>query len=70
MFKPIRRVLGHLVFIHLLVFLGAFSLLGYLQTGLGAILFGLYFSVAGAICGSFIHLHDALERKMEDLRKK
>ena len=58
--KKIRKILKNKAFIHFLVFLGLISLWGYIETQNMYILVGLYLSIMGAICGSFIRIIDLL----------
>lgn len=60
--KTVRSFLSNFYFIHFLVALGVFSLFGYLQTDQEYILLGMTMSFAGAICGSFIRVIDAVNQ--------
>ena len=60
MTKPIRTYLSQLWFIHAMVTLGLFALWGYIETNNQYILLGLALSWAGAMCGSFVRVIDAL----------
>ncbi|MEI7668181.1 MAG: hypothetical protein WCI62_04255 [Erysipelotrichaceae bacterium] len=59
--KQIRTVLSNFIFIHFLVGLGLLSLVGYLQLDNQWIALGMTASFAGAICGSFIRVIDAIK---------
>lgn len=59
--KYVRNILGSFWFIHLLVILGLFSMIGAF-TGLTFILFFTVLSFAGAICGAFIRVIDAVKK--------
>ena len=58
--KRVRKILKNFWFIHFLVFLGFFALLGYLLSNENYLIFFVTLSFAGAICGSFIRVIDAL----------
>ncbi|MCX6754335.1 MAG: hypothetical protein NTU81_00695 [Candidatus Nomurabacteria bacterium] len=58
----IRKFLGNFYFIHLEVFLGLFALLGYIINGQKLLVFFVALSFAGAICGSFISVIDAVNK--------
>ena len=59
--KTLRNILKNTLFIHALAALGAIALWGYIETANGYILLGVYFSVVGAICGSFIKIVDLIK---------
>jgi len=59
----IRSVISNFLFIHFLVGLGLVSLLGFLQQGNPWIAIGMTASFAGAVCGSFIRVIDAVKGK-------
>ena len=58
-----RKVLANSLFIHFLVALGIFALLGYIATDNKYLLLGIAMSFAGAICGSFIKVIDTVKSK-------
>ncbi|MCD4704934.1 hypothetical protein K8R66_02555 [bacterium] len=60
--KKLRKILGAFWFIHLMVFLGLFSLLGYLMTDVKILIFFIVLSYSGAICGSFIRVIDTIKK--------
>lgn len=59
----IRKFVSNTIFIHFLAILGGAALYGYIASGNQYILLGLYFSFAGAICGAFIRVIDAIKSK-------
>lgn len=61
MMKKIRSVLKHTLFIHLLMVIGFVALWGFIETHNETILLGVYLSVLGAICGSFIKVVDLIK---------
>jgi len=58
--KKVRVVLGNLIFIHGLVLLGMFALLGVIVTENQFILLGVAMSFAGAFCGAFVRISDKI----------
>ena len=66
--KKLRKVLKNTIYIHVLAFLGLFSLWGYIETQNEYILMGLYLSVVGAICGSFIKVVDLIKNSNREDR--
>ena len=56
-----RSVLGSFWFIHFLVFIGLFSLLGYIFQNQKFLLFFTVLSFAGAICGGFCRVIDEIK---------
>jgi hypothetical protein len=56
--KQIRKFLSNSLFIHILVFLGLFALLGNIINGNKYLIFFSVLSFSGAVCGSFIKLID------------
>jgi hypothetical protein len=65
--KVMRNILGAYWFIHLLVVLGLAALFGNIMGNKFLILF-VALSFAGAMCGSFIRIMDAIN-KIDDKRK-
>ena len=59
----VRAFLSHRLFIHGLVLLGLLALWGYIETDNGYILLGVAASFAGAVCGAFIRVIDAINTK-------
>ena len=59
--NKIRNVLKNTLFIHFLALVGFVSLWGFIETHNETILLGLYLSVMGAICGSFIKVVDTVK---------
>lgn len=59
----IRKFVSNFSIIHLEVFLGLFALLGYLFTEQKFLLFFVALSFAGSICGAFIRVIDAINKK-------
>ena len=57
----IRKFLGNFYFIHFEVFLALFALFGYLMTNQKILMFFIVLSLAGALCGSFIRVVDAIK---------
>ena len=57
-----RKFLSNIWFIHGLVLLGLFALLGVIATGNLYILLGVAASFLGAICGAFIRVIDAIRK--------
>ncbi len=55
-----RSLLGHLWFIHLLVFLGLGALFGSIMLQQNLLWLCVALSFAGAICGAFIRVLDAI----------
>lgn len=62
----LRKVLSHKQFIHFLVLLGFISLVGYLKSGDGRLIFFTVLSFAGAVCGGFILLVDMIRNNHRD----
>ena len=60
--KKIRSFLSHRLFIHGLVLLGLAALWGAIETDNPYILLGMAASFAGAICGAFIRVIDAVKQ--------
>ncbi len=58
-----RHFLSSIWFIHGLVLLGLFAILGVIVTGNLYILLGVAASFSGAICGAFIRVIDAIKSK-------
>lgn len=58
--SKIRKFLGNFYFIHFEVLLGLFALFGYLIKDTKFLLFFTVLSFAGAICGSFIRVINAI----------
>jgi hypothetical protein len=56
-----RQVLAAFWFIHLMVFLGLFALIGYLITTYSFLLFFVALSFSGAVCGAFIKVIDTVK---------
>ena len=65
MMKAMRAVLGNFWFIHGLVLLGLVALWGVIATGEPYILLGVVLSFAGALCGAFIRVLDAVRGSKE-----
>jgi hypothetical protein len=64
---PRRNVLGSLWFIHMLVFLGIGALFGCVMLNQNLLLLCVALSFAGALCGAFIRVLDAIrEKKSQD----
>jgi hypothetical protein len=59
----VRAFLSHKLLIHGLVLLGLLALWGYIETGSGYILLGVAASFAGAVCGAFIRVIDAIRKR-------
>lgn len=64
----IRKFLGNFYFIHLEVFLGLFALLGYLINEQKFLIFFVVLSFAGAICGGFCRVIDAINKDNSNFR--
>lgn len=62
-----RKFLGNFYFIHAEVCLGLFALFGYFMTKNEFLLFFVVLSFAGAICGSFIRVIDAINKNNSNL---
>ncbi len=58
----LRKFLSNYYFIHGLVLLGLFSLLGYVMADIKLLALAVAASFAGAVCGSFIRVVDAIEK--------
>jgi len=56
-----RKFLSNFMFIHALVLVGMFAVLGYALTDNKFILLGVTASFGGAICGSFIKVIDEIK---------
>ena len=63
--KKVRAFLSHKLFIHGLVLLGLVALWGWIETDNRYILLGVAASFAGAVCGAFIRVIDAIKNKNE-----
>ena len=63
MTKTLRSVLGSLWFIHLLVFAGMGALFGFIMLSQSLLLLCVALSFAGAICGAFIRVLDAVRER-------
>ncbi len=61
--NKIRKFLGSKLFIHGMVLLGLFAMLGVIKTGNLYILFGVALSFLGALCGAFIRVIEAIKSK-------
>lgn len=61
--KAARKILSNIWFIHLMVPLGLFALWGYIELDNKYLLLGVFLSFAGAMCGSFIRVVDAINIK-------
>jgi len=61
--KFLRSKPGKLTIIHALAALGLFALWGFVMTSQALILLGVYLSVGGALCTSFIVVLDAIRAK-------
>ena len=59
--KKVRAFLSHKLFIHGLALLGLVALWGYIETDNRYILLGMAASFAGAVCGAFIRVVDAVK---------
>ncbi|MCX6795163.1 MAG: hypothetical protein NT165_00275 [Candidatus Falkowbacteria bacterium] len=57
----IRSFLGNFYFIHFEVFLALFAFFGYLIIHNQALVFFTLLSFAGALCGAFIRVIDAIQ---------
>lgn len=57
-----RKFLSNFYFIHLEVCLGLLALFGYIVTKKDFLVFFVALSFAGAVCGSFIRVIDALNK--------
>ncbi len=60
-----RKFLSNIWFIHGLVFLGLFALLGVIISGNLYILLGMAASFLGALCGAFIRVIDAARERID-----
>lgn len=58
-----RAFLSHKLFIHGLALLGLLALWGYIETDNGYMLLGVAASFAGAACGAFIRVIDAVRKR-------
>lgn len=61
--EKLRKILSNAMLIHAFVLLGLAALLGYIETGNKYLVFFTALSFAGAFCGSFIKLLDAINKK-------
>ncbi len=57
--EHIHRVLSSIWLIHFFVFLGLFSLYGFLSTRMEMFIFFSVLSFCGAVCGAFIRVIDS-----------
>lgn len=57
----LRKVLSNFWFIHFLVILGGFALLGFAVSENNYLLLGVYFSFCGAVCGAVIRIIDRIK---------
>ena len=61
--EKLRTILGSFWFIHLMVFLGLFSLFGFLILNNKYLIFCAVLSYSGAVCGSFINVIDTAKEQ-------